>query len=59
MADEQSGPGVGGEEVQVLKCTQCGYELRITAAPEPLEDTEGRGTKDTCPVCGGRMTPRK
>ncbi len=29
---------------QVLKCTQCGYE--------------GRGTKDTCPVCGGRMKPR-
>ncbi len=44
---------------QVLKCTQCGYELRITAAPEPLEGTEGRGTKDTCPVCGGRMKPRK
>ena len=55
MADEQSGPGVDGGEVQILKCTACEHEVPMLAAPEPLEGTEGRGTKTPCPKCGGKM----
>ena len=49
------------EPVSFLKCTinECGYEMPIHAAPEPLEGTERPGTDTSCPKCGGLMEVQK